>query len=203
MLIRIILLLHFGSFCSFCIFDFQRHGNSNYGSPYNALRSERSSQGKMEKSFLRYDCTSIVSAFFLPFLRTKPWSFPVPRIWRNRELAPSAIPKTLDCIVHHNWPWSPIMDQNLPVGLYQSHLLRWLPFVGWVETDLLGPYLVLLFIFSLHSLYLLQFDGCQDLPLACFVYFIVLVNNCMLRKKKLFRSVSQILIFIFLLQLSK
>ncbi|XP_042977844.1 autophagy-related protein 9-like [Carya illinoinensis] len=43
-----------GHVCSFGIFDFQRHGNSNYGSPYNALRSERSSQGKMEKSFLSF-----------------------------------------------------------------------------------------------------------------------------------------------------
>ncbi|XP_041007404.1 autophagy-related protein 9 isoform X2 [Juglans microcarpa x Juglans regia] len=43
-----------GHVCSFCIFDFQKHGNSNYGSPYNALRSERSSQGKMEKSFLSF-----------------------------------------------------------------------------------------------------------------------------------------------------
>lgn len=42
-------------FCSFSAFDFQKHGNSNYGSPHNALSAERSSQGKMEKSFLRYE----------------------------------------------------------------------------------------------------------------------------------------------------
>ncbi|KAG7989546.1 hypothetical protein I3843_03G245500 [Carya illinoinensis] len=43
-----------GHVCSFSVFDFQKHGNSNYGSPYNAHRTERSSQGKMEKSFLSF-----------------------------------------------------------------------------------------------------------------------------------------------------
>lgn len=47
--------LLYWSFGSFSVFDFQKHGNSNYGSPHNAPRTERSSQGKMEKSFLRYD----------------------------------------------------------------------------------------------------------------------------------------------------
>lgn len=41
-------------FCSFSSFNFQKHGNSSYGSPHNAPGAERSSQGKMEKSFLRY-----------------------------------------------------------------------------------------------------------------------------------------------------
>ncbi|PPS00198.1 hypothetical protein GOBAR_AA20462 [Gossypium barbadense] len=41
-----------GHVCSFSAFDFQNHGNGNYGSPSNAPRSQRSSQGKMEKSFL-------------------------------------------------------------------------------------------------------------------------------------------------------
>lgn len=40
---------------SFSTFDFQKHGNSNYGSPYHTPSSQRSSQGKMEKSFLRYE----------------------------------------------------------------------------------------------------------------------------------------------------
>lgn len=43
-----------GHVCSFSAFDFQRHGNSNYGSLYNVPRSQRSSQGKMEKSFLSF-----------------------------------------------------------------------------------------------------------------------------------------------------
>ncbi|PON81717.1 Autophagy-related protein [Trema orientale] len=43
-----------GDVCSFSAFDFQKHGNSNYGSPYNASRTQRSSQGKMEKSFLSF-----------------------------------------------------------------------------------------------------------------------------------------------------
>ncbi|KAJ8899506.1 hypothetical protein K2173_018480 [Erythroxylum novogranatense] len=43
-----------GSVCSFSSFDFRRHGNSNYGSPYNTHRTKRSSQGKMEKSFLSF-----------------------------------------------------------------------------------------------------------------------------------------------------
>ncbi|KAL3592820.1 hypothetical protein D5086_011460 [Populus alba] len=54
-----------GHVCSFSAFDFQNHGNSNYGSPYNAPRSQRSCQGKMEKSFLRYDFSIlIVDSFF-------------------------------------------------------------------------------------------------------------------------------------------
>ncbi|XP_062148261.1 autophagy-related protein 9 [Alnus glutinosa] len=43
-----------GHVCSFSVFDFQKYGNSNYGSPHNAPRTERSSQGKMEKSFLSF-----------------------------------------------------------------------------------------------------------------------------------------------------
>ncbi|KAI5596982.1 hypothetical protein BDE02_02G037700 [Populus trichocarpa] len=43
-----------GHVCSFSTFNFQKHGNSNYGSPYNMLRSQRSCQGKMEKSFLSF-----------------------------------------------------------------------------------------------------------------------------------------------------
>ncbi|EOX94481.1 Autophagy 9 [Theobroma cacao] len=43
-----------GHVCSFSAFDFQNHGNGNYGSPHNASRSQRSSQGKMEKSFLSF-----------------------------------------------------------------------------------------------------------------------------------------------------
>ncbi|KAJ6921167.1 LOW QUALITY PROTEIN: autophagy-related protein 9-like isoform X1 [Populus alba x Populus x berolinensis] len=43
-----------GHVCSFSAFDFQNYGNSNYGSPYNAPRSQRSCQGKMEKSFLSF-----------------------------------------------------------------------------------------------------------------------------------------------------
>ncbi|CAK9134628.1 unnamed protein product [Ilex paraguariensis] len=43
-----------GHVCSFSVFDFQNHGNSSYGSPYNSPRIQRSSQGKMEKSFLSF-----------------------------------------------------------------------------------------------------------------------------------------------------
>lgn len=43
-----------GDVCSFSVFDFQKHGNANYASPYNSLPSQRSSQGKMEKSFLSF-----------------------------------------------------------------------------------------------------------------------------------------------------
>ncbi|KAF2320440.1 hypothetical protein GH714_027517 [Hevea brasiliensis] len=43
-----------GHVCSFSAFDFQNHGNSNYGSPYHTPRNPRSSQGKMEKSFLSF-----------------------------------------------------------------------------------------------------------------------------------------------------
>ncbi|XP_058077951.1 autophagy-related protein 9-like [Magnolia sinica] len=43
-----------GDVCSLSTFDFESHGNSNYGSPYNSARVQRSSQGKMEKSFLSF-----------------------------------------------------------------------------------------------------------------------------------------------------
>ncbi|KAL6867499.1 hypothetical protein ACP4OV_015523 [Aristida adscensionis] len=43
-----------GDVCSLSLFDFRRHGNRNYGSPFDALRSLRSSQGKMEKSMLSF-----------------------------------------------------------------------------------------------------------------------------------------------------
>ncbi|XVF71981.1 hypothetical protein PTKIN_Ptkin12aG0084200 [Pterospermum kingtungense] len=43
-----------GHVCSFSAFDFLNHGNANYGSPHNAPRTQRSSQGKMEKSFLSF-----------------------------------------------------------------------------------------------------------------------------------------------------
>jgi len=42
------------SFCSFSSFNFESHGNKKYGSPFDAPRDMRSSQGKMEKSFLRF-----------------------------------------------------------------------------------------------------------------------------------------------------
>ncbi|KAE9619361.1 hypothetical protein Lal_00047014 [Lupinus albus] len=43
-----------GHVCSFSSFDFQEHGNSDYGSPFNAPYNRRSSQGKLEKSFLSF-----------------------------------------------------------------------------------------------------------------------------------------------------
>ncbi|OWM73897.1 hypothetical protein CDL15_Pgr018957 [Punica granatum] len=43
-----------GHVCSFSVFDFQNHGNSNYGSPHKSSCNQRSSQGKMEKSFLSF-----------------------------------------------------------------------------------------------------------------------------------------------------
>ncbi|XP_044493774.1 autophagy-related protein 9-like [Mangifera indica] len=43
-----------GHVCSFSTFDFQNHGNSNYASPYHTPGMQRSSQGKMEKSFLSF-----------------------------------------------------------------------------------------------------------------------------------------------------
>ncbi|KAK9120601.1 hypothetical protein Syun_018218 [Stephania yunnanensis] len=43
-----------GNVCSLSVHDFEKHGNSNYASPYNAPRARRSSQGKLEKSFLSF-----------------------------------------------------------------------------------------------------------------------------------------------------
>lgn len=43
---------------SLSLFDFEKHGNKHYGSPCDAIKDMRSSQGKMEKSFLRYENNS-------------------------------------------------------------------------------------------------------------------------------------------------
>lgn len=58
------------AFCSgsFSVFDFQNHGNSNYSSPDNAPRTKRSSQGKMEKSFLRYNADFVGWVSFHTYL---------------------------------------------------------------------------------------------------------------------------------------
>ncbi|XP_010557109.1 PREDICTED: autophagy-related protein 9-like [Tarenaya hassleriana] len=46
-----------GHVCSFSAFDFEHHGNVKYGSPHDVPREQRSSQGKMEKSFLSFQCS--------------------------------------------------------------------------------------------------------------------------------------------------
>ncbi|CAN6310440.1 unnamed protein product [Urochloa humidicola] len=46
-----------GDVCSLSLFDFQRHGNRNYGSPLDSVKDTRSSQGKMEKSLLSFQST--------------------------------------------------------------------------------------------------------------------------------------------------
>ncbi|GER29700.1 autophagy 9 family protein [Striga asiatica] len=43
-----------GHICSFSLFNFKNHGNRKYGSTYNSPCDRRSSQGKMEKSFLSF-----------------------------------------------------------------------------------------------------------------------------------------------------
>ncbi|KAI3460951.1 hypothetical protein Pfo_018289 [Paulownia fortunei] len=43
-----------GHVCRFSLFNFRNHGNKKYGSPFNSPRYQRSSQGKMEKSFLSF-----------------------------------------------------------------------------------------------------------------------------------------------------
>ena len=43
-----------GAVCGLSNFDFQKHGNSNYGAPNAARKQSRSKQGKMEKSFLSF-----------------------------------------------------------------------------------------------------------------------------------------------------
>eukprot|EP00249_Psilotum_nudum_P013031 c24114_g1_i1 orf=437-3007(-) len=43
-----------GDVCSLSVFDFEHHGNSKYGSPFQTSKDRRSCQGKMEKSFLSF-----------------------------------------------------------------------------------------------------------------------------------------------------
>ncbi|WOL15401.1 Peptidase S28 [Canna indica] len=46
-----------GDVCSLSFFDFQSHGNKKFGSPFDVERDKRSSQGKMEKSYLSFQST--------------------------------------------------------------------------------------------------------------------------------------------------
>jgi len=46
-----------GDVCSLSAFDFSRHGNKHYGAPTHASKSQRSRQGKLEKSFLTFQAT--------------------------------------------------------------------------------------------------------------------------------------------------
>ncbi|KQJ89792.1 autophagy-related protein 9 isoform X3 [Brachypodium distachyon] len=48
-----------GDVCSLSLFDFRSHGNRSYGSPVDAVKSMRSSQGKMEKSLVSFQSTYI------------------------------------------------------------------------------------------------------------------------------------------------
>ncbi|KAL5136734.1 Autophagy-related protein 9 [Glycine soja] len=88
-----------GHVCSYSVFNFQEHGNSNYGSPFNAPRSQRSSQGKLEKSFLSFQSSypswepNAQGRQFLHNLRTfrdqnlaghiNQHGFSPPRLWRG------------------------------------------------------------------------------------------------------------------------
>ncbi|KAL5149194.1 Autophagy-related protein 9 [Glycine soja] len=88
-----------GHVCSFSVFNFQEHGNSNYGSPFNAPHSQRSSQGKLEKSFLSFQSSypswepNAQGKQFLQNLRTfrdqnlaghvSRHEFPPLRLWRG------------------------------------------------------------------------------------------------------------------------
>ncbi|KAG4913227.1 hypothetical protein JHK84_053685 [Glycine max] len=88
-----------GHVCSFSAFDFQEHGNSHYGSPCNAPRSRRSSQGKMEKSLLSFQSSypswepsALGKRFLLNLRRFREETLPVhgnvhapspPRMWRG------------------------------------------------------------------------------------------------------------------------
>ncbi|KAK7268282.1 hypothetical protein RIF29_20978 [Crotalaria pallida] len=88
-----------GHVCSFSTFDFQEHGNSNYCSPYSAPRNRRSSQGKLEKSFLSFQSSypswesNAQGKQFLLNLRTfreqklaghaNRYAYSPPRMWRG------------------------------------------------------------------------------------------------------------------------
>ncbi|KAH9611326.1 hypothetical protein KSS87_005420 [Heliosperma pusillum] len=94
-----------GDVCSFSTFDFQRHGNVNYASPHNAVRSQRSSQGKMEKSFLRH------AFFFSPF---------------NFDVLID-----LFCILLFNYEWAYFQGDHLSfhrvLSYFQSNYPSWQP----------------------------------------------------------------------------
>lgn len=58
---------------SLSIFDFEHHGNSKYGSPFHTSKDRRSSQGKMEKSFIRCYQPSVHAYLNLYYLVTHLW----------------------------------------------------------------------------------------------------------------------------------
>lgn len=69
-----------GDVCSLSAFDLARHGNGRYGSPVNAPKSQRSRQGKMEKSLLSFAATyttwepSDAAKQMLQALRAQRWT---------------------------------------------------------------------------------------------------------------------------------
>ncbi|XP_074316670.1 autophagy-related protein 9 [Silene latifolia] len=89
-----------GDVCSFSTFDFQRHGNVNYASPHNAVRTQRSSQGKMEKSFLSFQSNypswqpNDKGMQFLTILRT----------FRDQKVRTNSPPRT--------WQQSPLLRER-------------------------------------------------------------------------------------------
>ncbi|KAM7521694.1 hypothetical protein LguiA_011596 [Lonicera macranthoides] len=117
-----------GHVCSFSVFDFQNHGNSNYGSPSHSPRIRRSSQGKMEKSFLSFlnsypswepndqgkQFLSTLKTFMEQKLQsqgTRPVYFPT----RTRQWTPS-----LRNQGGQNYFLSREFPRNIPVNAYQS-----------------------------------------------------------------------------------
>ncbi|GAB2223279.1 hypothetical protein Droror1_Dr00017419 [Drosera rotundifolia] len=104
-----------GDVCSFSTFDFQSHGNSKYASPYDSSHARRSSQGKMEKSFLSFKCSypswepNAQGTQFLTILRT----------FRDEKLqAPFAgygLPR------QQAWPWTTYLRD---IGIGNTDLVK-------------------------------------------------------------------------------
>ncbi|XP_027363717.1 autophagy-related protein 9 isoform X2 [Abrus precatorius] len=118
-----------GHVCSFSVFNFQDHGNSNYGSPFNAPRNQRSSQGKLEKSFLSFQSSypswepNAQGKQFLLNLRT----------FREQKLAGHANRHEFSPL--RLWRGSPNMGSN---GERNRFISRDMPYSSFVPGNHLG-----------------------------------------------------------------
>ncbi|GAB4830516.1 autophagy protein atg9 [Ancistrocladus abbreviatus] len=108
-----------GDVCRFSTFDFHNHGNSNYASPYNSSCTQRSSQGKMEKSFLSFQCNypswepDAQGSQLISTLRTFRDQLLGGGLFTRHAFPPAQM-----------WPWSPNLRNQ---GSQNSYLRREVP----------------------------------------------------------------------------
>ncbi|WOG81745.1 hypothetical protein DCAR_0100896 [Daucus carota subsp. sativus] len=144
-----------GHVCSFSAFDFQNHGNIRYASPYNSARVQRSSQGKLEKSFLSFQSSypswepnsqgkqliSTLKAFREQKLRVQerihPYLPPRMQQWSPETRVHGDLNNVFTREAFHN-----IQERGYQLGsvwLFNSELKNYLNILEWYYTS--GPHL--------------------------------------------------------------